>query len=337
MAGEAAVRPDGSEGALPPDSSLAGQDIERLCIRNLVASSAERLFFKDVDGRFALVSAGFVLALGRGLSASELVGKSDFDLFSLTHAAEAFEDEQRVIATGEPIVGKIERETFEDGPDRWVSTTKLPLRGEDGTILGTFGISRDVTAQVEEQLELTRQALQDPATGVANRIAFTDRLCQALLALERQPGQVAIAFVDLDDFKTINDTLGHDVGDRVLATAARRLEQAARRGDTVARFGGDEFVLLFTELESDEDLRAICDRMLEALREPMPIGAGITVTGSLGAVVCSDPAADAAELLQQADRAMYAAKRDGRDRFAVATGCAAPRGTVAGTPGPGTR
>jgi diguanylate cyclase (GGDEF)-like protein/PAS domain S-box-containing protein len=317
MGGQAAACPDGAEGGLPPDSSLAGQDIERLCIRNLIASSEERLFFKDLDSRFALVSTGFVRALGRGLSASELIGKSDFDLFTSPHATEAFADEQRVISTGEPLVGKIERETFADRPDAWVATTKLPLRDEEGTIVGTFGISRDVTAEVEAQHELARQALQDPATGVANRIALTDRLSQALLALERQPGQVGLVFIDLDNFKAINDTLGHDVGDRVLAAVARRLERVARRGDTVARFGGDEFVLLLTELRTSDDLRAICDRLLRALRQPMKIGDGIRLSGSLGAAVSGDPAVDPAELLQHADLAMYDAKRSGRDRFTL--------------------
>jgi diguanylate cyclase (GGDEF)-like protein/PAS domain S-box-containing protein len=317
MAGQAAARRESAEGGLPAHSSLAGHDIERLCIRNLVASSEERLFFKDLDGRFALVSAGFARALGQGFSASELVGRSDFDLFTSPHANEAFSDEQQVIATGEPIVGKIERETREDRPDTWVATTKLPLRDDEGTIVGTFGMSRDVTSQVEAQHELARQALQDPATGVANRIALTDRLSQALRALERQPGQVGLVFIDLDNFKTINDTLGHEVGDQVLVAAARRLELVARRSDTVARFGGDEFVLLLTELGSDEDLRPICSRVLRTLRQPLAIGEGIRLTASVGAVVSRDSGVDPAELLQQADLAMYDAKRSGRNRFAV--------------------
>jgi diguanylate cyclase (GGDEF)-like protein/PAS domain S-box-containing protein len=306
-----------SEDGLPCHSSLAHEDIERLCIRNLLASSEERLFFKDLDGKFALVSAGFAKALGRGFSTSELVGKSDLDLFSSPHALEAMEDEQHVIATGDPIVGKIECETFDDRPDTWVATTKLPLRNEEGEVVGTFGISRDVTSEVEAQRELARQALHDPVTGVANRIALVDRLTQTLLALERQPGQVGIVFIDLDNFKAINDTLGHDVGDQVLAAAARRLEHIARRTDTVARFGGDEFVLLLTELGADDDLRVICDRFLRALRQPLKVGNGIRLTGSVGAVVCRCPTAEPTELLQQADLAMYDAKRSGGDRFTI--------------------
>ena len=158
-----------NHGNPPPQSSLAGYDIERLCLRNLIASTEERVFFKDRDSRFVLVSRGFVKALADSDSPKSLVGKSDFDLFTAPHATEAFEDEQHIIRTGEPIVGKIERETFEDRSDRWVATTKLPLRGDNGEIVGTFGISRDVTTQVEAQSALARQALEDPVTGVANR------------------------------------------------------------------------------------------------------------------------------------------------------------------------
>jgi diguanylate cyclase (GGDEF)-like protein/PAS domain S-box-containing protein len=315
MGEELSAHPPQNQGELSPQSSLAGYDVERLCLRNLIACTEERVYFKDRESRFVLVSAGFVNALGNGGALSSLVGKSDFDLFSAPHATEALEDEQRIIRTGEPIVGKIERETFEDRGDSWVATTKLPLRDDRGEIVGTFGISRDVTAQVEAQHALARQALEDPVTGVANRIALMDRLSRALASLERTPGQVAVLFVDLDDFKTVNDRLGHDAGDQVLTTVARRLVRVARRTDTVARFGGDEFVLLLTELRSAKDVRVICDRVLHALRQPLKVGHGTKITGSAGAAVSRDPDANPAELVQKADLAMYSAKRAGRDRF----------------------
>ena len=308
-----------NHGNPPPQSSVAGYDIERLCLRNLIASTEERVFFKDRDSRFVLVSRGFVNALADRASPESLVGKSDFDLFTAPHATEAFEDEQHIIRTGEPIVGKIERETFEDRSDRWVATTKLPLRGDNGEIVGTFGISRDVTTQVEAQSALARQALEDPVTGVANRLALMDRLTQALAAFARTPGQLAVLFVDLDHFKTVNDKLGHDAGDRVLAAVAHRFARVARTTDTVARFGGDEFVLLLTGLRSADELRLICDRLLDALRQPLEVAPGTRITGSVGAVVSSDPDANPAELVQQADLAMYNAKRTGRDRVKVYT------------------
>lgn len=298
-------------------------------MRNLLTSSEERVFFKGLDGRFLLVSDGFATALGAGLSAAELVGKSDFDVFSHAHAIEAFADEQHVISTGEPIVGKIELETFDDRPDVWVATTKLPLRDERGCTVGTFGTSRDVTAEIEAQHAVAYQALHDHVTGLANRIALMDHLAGALVALERRPGLVALLFIDIDDFKSINDTLGHDAGDRVLAEVGRRLSLVARPTDTIARFGGDEFVMLCPELSDADDLQSIGDRIMHTLREPLTDGYEITVTASVGGVLTSEPLVDAGELLRRADSTMYAAKRAGRNRLEIhdthALGLAASR------------
>jgi len=125
-------------------------------MRNLLAYNQERLFFKDLESRFIAVSQGYVDGLARGRSVGEVIGKTDFDIFSRPHAEAAYNDEQQVIETGEPMRAKIERETFEDRPDAWVSTMKMPLRDERGEIVGTFGISRDVTAQIEAEQERNR-------------------------------------------------------------------------------------------------------------------------------------------------------------------------------------
>jgi len=304
----------GQNGPVWHSARSSEEEIDQLCMRNLLRSHAERVFFKDLESRFLLVSAGWLEAEGQGRSLEDVVGKTDFDIFSLPHATAAFEDEQWIIRTGQPIVAKVEQETFEDRPEAWVSTTKFPLLDESGRIVGTFGIARDVTAQIEAQEALAYQALHDPVTGLANRIALMDRLAQALIALERQPGRLGLLFVDLDDFKSINDTLGHEVGDRVLIEVARRLKRIARRADTVVRFGGDEFVLLCTALSTEHDLEMIGDRVMSAIREPLDQALlGLSITGSVGAVITSDPTADPGQLLQQADIAMYAAKRAGRN------------------------
>jgi two-component system, sensor histidine kinase and response regulator len=133
--------------------------VELTCMSNLLASD-ERVYFKDRMSRFLLVSEGWVAAYAPGRSAEELIGKTDFDVFSGQHAAAAFEDEQQIMRSGEPIVGKVERETYSGRPGACVSTTKMPLRDERGEIIGTFGISRDVTAQVRAEEALTRQAQQ---------------------------------------------------------------------------------------------------------------------------------------------------------------------------------
>ncbi len=338
----------------PSRPPLPREEIERLCLRNLLSSPEERMFFKDLESRFLLVSEGFLTGVTHGLELDDVIGKSDFDLFSVTHASEAFADEQHIIRTGESVVGKIERETFNDRSDRWVSTTKRPLRDHDGNIIGTYGFSLDVTAEVEAQQALAYQALHDPVTGLSNRVALMDHLRRSLAALRRQPARLAVLMIDLDDFKHVNDALGHAAADDVLAQVGRRLRHATRRGDTLARFGGDEFVVCAT-LAPDDDVRRLCERITKTLRSPIPgeqpVGAlsgdqptlpddeleladdeptlpddvpslpghapTFAVTGSVGAVVTDDPAADPNELLQQADLAMDAAKRAGRNHFEI--------------------
>jgi diguanylate cyclase (GGDEF)-like protein/PAS domain S-box-containing protein len=303
-----------------PASISLDEEIKRLCLGHLLAAPNERFFFKDLESRFILVSAGFLAALGQGRSLEEVIGKTDFDIFSAPHALAALEDEQRVIETGQPMLAKVERETFHDRADVWVSTTKLPLLDEHDRIIGTWGISRDITAQIEAEQALVHQTLHDAVTGLANRVALMDRLAQALVDLERRPGHVGLLFIDLDRFKDVNDSLGHDAGDRVLVEVGRRLTDVARRGDTVARLGGDEFVLLCAHRGDNDDLRLVADRAARAIRAPMTAGPGgreLTVTGSLGVVVSDDPHVDPGELLRRADIAMYAAKRAGRNRFQV--------------------
>jgi len=150
------------------------RELELICMGNLLSSTGERVYFKDLQSRFLLVSAGWIAAYAPGRTAEELIGKTDSDVFSGEHALAAFQDEQQVIRTGEPLVGKVELETYGGRADTWVSTTKMPLRGEDGQIIGTFGISRDVTAQIRAETTLARQARQ--LTGQNERLRELDRL-----------------------------------------------------------------------------------------------------------------------------------------------------------------
>ncbi|HET9058858.1 MAG TPA: EAL domain-containing protein, partial [Acidimicrobiales bacterium] len=316
-----------AERELPTMPEVAGgdgsrqEDLESLCMRNLLSMPGERVFFKDLRSRFILVSDSFLEDQAHGQSATDVIGKSDFDFFSEEHATAAYVDEQRIIQTGEPILAKIEKETFHDRPDAWVSTTKLPLKDANGEIVGVFGISRDVTAQVLAEEALAHQALHDAVTGLANRLALMDRLAQAVLSLERNPGRVALLFIDVDDFKGINDSLGHEAGDRVLVEVARRLTRICRRGDTVARFGGDEFVLLCSALDDDDDVRLIASRVVQAISAKfVDDGHDLTVTASIGVALTADPTTDPGLLLQQADIAMYDAKGAGRDGFRIFDG-----------------
>jgi diguanylate cyclase (GGDEF)-like protein len=292
--------------------------IELTCMRNLLACTEERVYFKDTCSRFLLVSAGWIDAITPGRGPDEIIGKTDFDFFGREHASAAYADEQEIMRTGDPIVGKLERETFSNAPDIWVSTSKMPLRDETGRIIGTFGISRDVSAQIKAENALAYQVLHDPVTGLANRVALMDRLSQAVVALERHPGRLAVLYVDLDHFKMINDSFGHAAGDQVLTEVGRRLSLLSRHVDTVARLGGDEFVVLCASLKDEDDVGLIGGRIVQGLRTPyLEDGHDLSVTCSVGIVVTSDPLAKPDQLIRDADEVMYAAKESGRDRFQI--------------------
>jgi len=301
-----------------PQESEALRGIKQTCIDNLLNTTEERVYFKDLHSRFLVVSAGWLATAAPGYTLEEVIGKTDFDFFSEEHAAAAFADEQQIIRTGEPIVGKLEEETFQDRTGPWVSTTKMPLRDEHGRIIGTFGISRDVTAQMKAEKALAYQVLHDPVTGLANRVALMDRLSQALAALERRPGRLAVLFVDLDHFKKINDSFGHDAGDQVLTEVGHRLSLLSRNADTVARLGGDEFVVLCGALRDDDDVGLIGDRIVRGIRIPyVEDERDLSITCSVGIVVTGDPLTEPEQLIRDADEVMYEAKETGRNRYRV--------------------
>ena len=154
--------------------SESRRELELTCMSNLLSANAARVYFKDLQNRFLLVSAGWIEAYAPGRTAQDLIGKTDFDVFSAEHASAASRDEQRVISTGEPILGKVELETYGGRTDTWVSTTKMALRDEHDRIIGTFGISRDVTAQTRAENTLAEQALQLIAQN--ERLREVDRL-----------------------------------------------------------------------------------------------------------------------------------------------------------------
>jgi diguanylate cyclase (GGDEF)-like protein len=295
---------------------LSHDELERMCMRNLLADQAVRVFFKDPESRFLLLSAGFAAALAPGQSLEDLIGKTDFDIFTRPHATAAFADEQQVLLTGQPIVDKVECETYYDRPDAWVSTTKLALLGDDGGIVGTWGYSRDVTAQVTAEKELAHRALHDALTDLPNRALMVDRAEQLLARARREQASVAALYVDLDGFKNVNDTYGHAAGDELLKAVAERLKLTIRQGDTAARLGGDEFVILVESAWLDAGPELVAERLLQVLREPYEVaGRQLRVTSSIG--MATGLRASAEELLQDADIALYEAKSAGRNRYVI--------------------
>jgi diguanylate cyclase (GGDEF)-like protein/PAS domain S-box-containing protein len=181
-----------------------------------------------------------------------------------------------------------------------------------------LGIVTDITDRKRFEDQLTYLATHDPLTGLPNRMAFDDRLKLSLAISSRNWDPLSILLLDLDDFKEINDTLGHDIGDILLQQAAIRLQGLLRKSDTVARIGGDEFIILLLELKHAEDASQIAQKILDAFRRPFEIGShNLTITTSIGIANYPDDGEDAPTLKKHADIAMYRAKAQGRDNFQV--------------------
>jgi diguanylate cyclase (GGDEF)-like protein/PAS domain S-box-containing protein len=175
---------------------------------------------------------------------------------------------------------------------------------------------RDVTTRKRLEVELKQRALRDDLTGLANRALFMDRLEHALLRLQRIPSTIAVLFVDLDDFKAVNDGLGHAAGDALLVAVAERLERCLRPSDTIARLGGDEFAVLLDGVDDRETAFLTAERLLETLQMPVPIGdLAVNVPASIGMAIADEPASPES-LMRDADIALYRAKGGGKARVA---------------------
>jgi diguanylate cyclase (GGDEF)-like protein/PAS domain S-box-containing protein len=290
---------------------------ERNLLYILMDNSPDTIYFKDRESRFIRINRAMARRFGLDDPAAA-VGKMDADFFTGEHAREAYADEQEVVRTGQPLIGKEEKETWPDGTETWVSTTKIPFRDPAGQVAGIFGISRNITERKRAEQELFRRAFYDGLTGLPNRSLFLDRLAHALRRARRRDHYFAVLFLDLDRFKDINDSLGHLIGDQFLVAIARRLESCLRPGDTVARLGGDEFVVLLEEIEDLRGAVAVADRILQDLPAPVNLqGQEVCTTTSIGIAPVSPEYDNPEDLLRDADTAMYRAKEAGRARHMV--------------------
>lgn len=205
-----------------------------------------------------------------------------------------------------------------DGTMIWTEHRVVPLRDGQGTVIALEGIGRDVTQLKLKEAFLSHRALHDPLTGLPNRVLLLDRLEGALARLRRHSSFLAVLYLDLDRFKTVNDNLGHEIGDRLLHEVARRLQDTLRPSDSVARLGGDEFAAILPDLHDLGEATQIAERLLAAVSEPVDLGEGeLVTTVSIGIADGGDGSTSAAELLRRADFAMYTAKDRGRARVEV--------------------
>jgi diguanylate cyclase (GGDEF)-like protein/PAS domain S-box-containing protein len=200
----------------------------------------DTIYFKDLESRCIRINKACAEKY-RINNPEEAIGKTDFDFFSKEHAKQAFEDEQKIIKTGKPIINLEEKETWHKKEDRWVSTTKMPFYDKKGKIIGTFGISRDITDKRKAEEKVKYLSFHDGLTGLYNRAYFNEELNR--LDTERQL-PLTIVMGDLNGLKVINDAYGHSRGDVLLRKIADVLKESFRKEDIISRWGGDEFIAI---------------------------------------------------------------------------------------------
>lgn len=245
--------------------------------------------------------------------------QTGLDEFVLRGHRQAFAEFHASVCSG--ISGMLEFPiTGRKGTLRWLETHATPLRNLDGEIVGLLGVTRDVTGRKLSDELIWKQANFDLLTDLPNRHMFHDRLDQEIRKVHRDGGMLAIFLIDLDHFKEINDTLGHQIGDMLLLEAAQRIVSCVREADTVARLGGDEFTVILTQPHDTVHIENIAQHIISRLVEPYRLG-GETVyaSASLGITIYPADAPDGDQLLKHADQAMYAAKNAGRNRFSYFT------------------
>jgi diguanylate cyclase (GGDEF)-like protein/PAS domain S-box-containing protein len=281
--------------------------------RSLVQSSWDVIAVTDVDSTVRYVSPSISRVLG--YDASHLVGRA---LRGFVHPEDHASCEKariETLAIGRPAVSEC-RIQHRDESWRYMELTTSNLL-QDENVGGIVVNLRDVTDRRKLEEELRHQAFHDPLTSLANRALFQDRTGHALARANRQSEPVAVLFLDIDDFKMVNDSLGHAAGDELLCEVARRIVFCIRPSDTAARFGGDEFAVLLEDTPLDEAER-IADRVLHAMGQPVTVlEREMYISASIGIAVAGAGPADPVELLRDADVAMYAAKSAGKARYNV--------------------
>ena len=254
-----------------------------------------------------------------GLPREEVVGRSDEDFFDALTAANLHNNDRRVLQLGERVEREETNRSLDGNEEHTFLSVKLPLRHPDGSIYALCGISTDISEHKRNLEQIHQLAFYDTLTGLPNRRLLIDRLQHALAQRARSKKEGALLFIDLDNFKDLNDTLGHDMGDRLLQQVAQRLLEHVREQDTLARLGGDEFVLMIEDLSLNRDtaiqqLDRVTHKILHALAAPYTLQArNYSSTASIGIALFSDDHNTVDELLKRADLAMYEAKSGGRN------------------------
>ncbi len=290
------------------DNDFVVEFNEANLFHSIMDNTADSVYFKDRKCRLVRVSRHMADSLGFN-HPDEIIGKTDVELFGREFGERTRVQDLKVMETGQPIIGLVESRDRPDGRKNWTSTTKLPLRNKKGEIYGLFGITREINELKQVENDLQFLATHDVLTSLPNRYLLFDRMEQAIFRAQRNATLIAVLFVDLDDFKNINDSYGHAVGDLILVQIATQLKLHVRELDTVSRFGGDEFVVVLEQVQNEDEVRQIANRIVNDINSDAGIDPVVpTVTVSIGISLFPLHGTDITKLMWCADNAMYRAK-----------------------------
>ena len=282
---------------------------------NLFENALEGIFRTSIEGQY--LDANPALARIYGFDSPAELTSSLKDIRSQLYVDAGRRDEFMQLIKQRGIVSAFESQIYrKNGEVIWISENARAVFDDESHVVCYEGTVEDVTERKLYQARIEQQANYDTLTGLANRSLLNERLQQAILSAASYGTRLAVVFVDLDRFKFINDSLGHQAGDELLRAMAERLKASVRESDTVARLGGDEFVLLINGQGDPDSVAIVLERMLSDISQPWTIAQGdFNVTCSIGVALYPDDGQSAAALLKHADSAMYRAKEKGRNNF----------------------
>jgi diguanylate cyclase (GGDEF)-like protein/PAS domain S-box-containing protein len=286
--------------------------------RTMIETIYDGYFEIDLRGAFTFVNDAECRNLG--YPREELIGMNNRQFTDEKTAKILYRLFNEVYKTGVPVNAFELEVTKKDGTKSFNEISASLIRNYKGKPIGFRGISREITDRKRMEEKIRQMVYHDSLTGLPNRKLFSDRLGIALAQAQRNQKEVGIAMLDLDHFKDVNDTLGHDVGDLLLKETAERLSSALRKGDTVARFAGDEFLLILPDLKVIEDAIQVAQKIVDRFRKPFLIDTHqLVVTTSIGIAVYPNDGIDEGILLKNADIAMYQAKQAGGGRYQLSS------------------
>ena len=276
--------------------------------RLMVDTAQEGVWLRDANALTVFVNRRMCEMLG--YTADEMIGKPVYDFMSPDARADAerrFARRQKGESQQHDVCYK-----HKNGADVWTIVSGSPMYDDDGEFIGAMGMVTNITERKRQEETIRWQAFHDELTGLPNRSLLEERLGQLIAVSERQNLHVAVMFIDLDRFKQVNDSLGHDFGDRLLKIVADRIAGCLRQEDTIARMGGDEFTALLPGIENEEAVFAVAGKILAVLADPVDLGEHeVYVSGSIGVSLHPVDGNDVQSLLKHADVAMYRSKEQG--------------------------